>query len=251
MIDIQSISKKFSEVQALKSVSLQVQPGEIVGLLGANGAGKTTLLRILYGLIGADSGAISVDGVSVQSDPDGVRAKLGVLPDSGGLYQRLTARENMAYFGRLYGVGKAELEDRIEQCIKMLEMQDIIDRRCQGFSLGQRTKVALARAILHKPDYLMLDEPTNGLDVLTTRAVRELLLSLKAEGRGVLFSSHLMHEVANLCDRVIIIREGAIVMAGSVDEVINTVGCDDLEEAFVQLAYGDRADQGQAIGAVL
>jgi sodium transport system ATP-binding protein len=236
MIEIDNISKRFGDVVALDNVSLRINDGEIVGLLGLNGAGKSTLMRLLVGLLVPSEGRITVDGIDVAQQPDIVRHKLGVLPDTAGLYKRLTARENIAYFARLQGMDEPAIATACENLIELLGMESIAERYADGFSLGERMKTALARAIVHGPDHILLDEPTNGLDVITTRAVRRLLHAQKAAGKCVLFSSHLMYEVENLCDRVVVIARGRIVADGTVNDVVAATGCASLEEAFVQLS---------------
>lgn len=242
MIRIDNISKHFGKVQALQNISCEFRDGEITGLLGLNGAGKTSLMRLTYGLLQASGGRIFVDGLDVAQHPQDIRRALGVLPDDTGLYKRLTARENIHYFGELQGIESSDLAQRAQQLIELLGMQTIAERRAEGFSLGERMKTALARAIVHQPQHILLDEPTNGLDVITTRAVRKLLLTLRDQGRCVVFSSHLMHEVVGLCDRVIIIAGGAIVAEGSVAEVIAKTGYDNLEDAFVSLSQPSLQD---------
>lgn len=242
MIRIDNISKHFGKVQALQNISCEFRDGEITGLLGLNGAGKTSLMRLTYGLLQASGGRIFVDGLDVAQHPQDIRRALGVLPDDTGLYKRLTARENIHYFGELQGIEVSDLAQRAQQLIELLGMQTIAERRAEGFSLGERMKTALARAIVHQPQHILLDEPTNGLDVITTRAVRKLLLTLRDQGRCVVFSSHLMHEVVGLCDRVIIIAGGAIVAEGSVAEVIAKTGYDNLEDAFVSLSQPSLQD---------
>ncbi|MDO3383813.1 ABC transporter ATP-binding protein [Gilvimarinus algae] len=236
MIEIEQISKTFGTLQALDKVSMTIGNGEIVGLLGLNGAGKSTLMRLIYGLLNPDSGQIHIDGVHVQKQPEKARSLLGVLPDNAGLYKRLTARENIAYFARLQGMSEWDIQVNTDELIDILGMESIAERHADGFSLGERMKTALARAIVHRPGHILLDEPTNGLDVITTRAVRALLRQQKAEGRSVLFSSHLMYEVENLCDRVLVIAGGRLVAGGSVEDVIAAAGCASLEDAFVSLS---------------
>jgi len=236
MIEINNISKRFGDVRALDNVSLRINDGEIVGLLGLNGAGKSTLMRLMVGLLSPSEGSITVDGIDVAQQPEVVRRALGVLPDTAGLYKRLTARENIAYYARLQGMDEAAIKPACDNLIELLGMQSIAERYADGFSLGERMKTALARAIVHGPAHILLDEPTNGLDVITTRAVRRLLQAQKAAGKCVLFSSHLMYEVENLCDRVVVIAGGRIVADGTVNEVVSQTGCASLEEAFVQLS---------------
>lgn len=224
-----------NDIVALNKVSFTLNDGEITGLLGLNGAGKSTLMRLVYGLLQPTAGEIWVDNFSVKQNPNQARQQLGVLPDDTGLYKRLTARENIRYFGELQGMAGAALEHSIEQLIQRLGMAAIADRRAEGFSLGERMKTALARSIVHQPQHILLDEPTNGLDVITTRAVRHLLHELKAEGRCVIFSSHLMHEVSGLCDRIIVIAQGAILADGNLDAVKAAGRAANLEDAFVNL----------------
>jgi sodium transport system ATP-binding protein len=247
MIRIENISKHFGgtkkipKITALNNISLELRDGEITGLLGLNGAGKSTLMRLIYGLLQPSSGEVFVDGISVTKLPNDARKKLGVLPDDTGLYKRLTARENIRYYGELQSLGSKQLESNIDQVVEWLGMSAIADRRAEGFSLGERMKTSLARAIIHKPQHVLLDEPTNGLDVITTRAVRRLLLELKAEGRCVLFSSHLMHEVSGLCDRIIVIAGGEIVADGSLADIISVGKANSLEDAFVNLVQSPPA----------
>ena len=236
MIRIEHLHKRFGEVRAVDGVSFSAEDGAVTGLLGPNGAGKTTTLRMLYTLMRPDEGRIVVDGIDAVTDPAGARFALGVLPDQSGLYPRLTAREHIEYFGELQGVTGAELRRRIEHLLKMLDMSEIADRRVAGFSHGERTKTALARAIVHGPKNVLLDEPTNGLDVMSTRAVREIIRRLKGEGHTVLFSSHVMQEVSALCDRIVVIARGKIVADGTQDDLRRQTGHDNLEDAFVALS---------------
>ena len=242
MIEVRNLHKTYGPVVAVDDVSFTANRGEIYGLLGPNGAGKTSTLRMLYGLSKADGGSLSVDGLDVPSNVVAVQKRIGVLPDSGSLYTRLTARENIAYFGKLHGMSQQQIDHSIQEFVDILDMNNIIDRKTGGFSQGERMKVCLARAVVHNPDYILLDEPTNGLDVLTTRSVRAMLLRLKKEGKCVVFSSHIMHEVANLCDRVGIIANGRIVTEGDQADVIANAGVTDMEDAFVHYAYGKNAN---------
>ena len=234
MIEVRDLHKAFGKVTAVDGVSFTAADGQITGLLGPNGAGKTTSLRMLYTLMKPDRGQVLVDGIDAVQEPTAVRRRLGVLPDSRGLYKRLSCRENIRYFGRLHGLDDALIAQRIEALSTALEMGDIIDRRTEGFSQGQRVKTAIARALVHDPRNVILDEPTNGLDVMATRAMRRFLLQLKAEGRCVLFSSHIMQEVAALCDRIVIIARGQVVAEGTPDELRGQTGESNLEDAFVK-----------------
>ncbi len=235
MIEVQDLRKAFGKVQAVDGVSFTARDGEITGLLGPNGAGKTTTLRMLYTLMRPDSGSIRIDGIDALTDTLAARQHLGVLPDARGVYKRLSARENISYFARLHGLSGTALRTRVDAMITLLEMQDIAERRSEGFSQGQRVKVALARALVHDPHNIILDEPGNGLDVMATRALREFLRRLRDEGRCVLFSSHIMQEVAALCDRIIVIARGRVVAEGSPEELRARTGAASLEDAFVSL----------------
>ena len=233
MIEARNLHKRFGKVTAVEDVSFTAQDGVITGLLGPNGAGKTTTMRMLYTLVRPDGGTAWVDGVDVVQRPEDARRALGVLPDARGLYPRLTAREHARYYGELHGLSGAALDRRVDALLELLDMRDIADRRTEGFSQGERVKVALARALVHGPRNVLLDEPTNGLDVMSTRAVRTLLRRLKAEGRCVVFSSHVMQEVAALCDRIVVVAHGRVVADGTPDALRASTGKDSLEEAFV------------------
>jgi len=222
-------------VVAVDDVSFEARDGEITGLLGPNGAGKTTTLRMLYTLMQPETGRVLVDGRDVAADAVAARRALGVLPDARGVYKRLTARENIAYFGELHGMSPREIAERTRVLAESLQMEDFLDRQTEGFSQGQRTKTAIARALVHDPRNVILDEPTNGLDVMTTRGLRAFLKQLRAEGRCVIFSSHIMQEVAALCDRIVVIAHGRVVAQGTADELREHAGADNLEDAFVKL----------------
>lgn len=234
MIEASQLQKAFGKVRALKGVSFQAHDGRITGLLGPNGAGKSTTLRILYTVLTPDAGSARIDGHDVSREAMAARQRIGVLPHSPGLYPNLTARENILYYGDLLGMVRADCLRRIEELTGLLDLQDFIDRRAKGFSQGQRTKVALARALVHRPRNLLLDEPTNGLDVMATRGLRELILRLRNEGICVLFSSHVMQEVAALCDDIVIIGNGTVVAAGTPDAIRRQTGESALEDAFVK-----------------
>lgn len=230
-----SFKTKTGTVTAVDGVSFTAHDGQITGLLGPNGAGKTTTMRMLYTLMTPDRGEVRVDGIDTAQDPVAVRRALGVLPDARGVYKRLTARENIAYFGELHGLSSKQIAERTQALSDALDMGDILDRQTEGFSQGQRTKTAIARALVHDPRNVILDEPTNGLDVMTTRAMRGFLNQLRDEGRCVIFSSHIMQEVAALCDRIVIIAKGTVVAAGTADELRAQAGEDNLEDAFVKV----------------
>jgi sodium transport system ATP-binding protein len=238
MIRVEGLTRSFGPVRAVDGVGFEARDGRITGLLGPNGAGKSTTLRVLYTVLRPDSGSAFVDGVDVVSDPLGARRRIGVLPHGAGIYPQLTARENIAYFGRLHGLEADALKARIEALIADLEMGAIADRRAKGFSQGERIKVALARALVHAPGNLLLDEPTNGLDVMATRALRALMLRLREAGHCILFSSHVMQEVAALCDEIVIVDKGRVVAAGTPEELRERFGAATLEDAFVS-AIGD------------
>ncbi len=235
MIKVTNLHKSFGDVKAVRGISFEVRDGEITGLLGPNGAGKTTTLRMLYSLLPPDQGEIRIDGLDPGKDAMAIKRTLGVVPDSRGLYTRMTARENIAYFGTLHGLSHSQIDTRIEALVRTLDMADFIERRTGGFSQGQRVKVAIARAMVHKPQTVILDEPSNGLDVMSTRALRRYILGLKATGHSVVLSTHIMQEVAALCDRIIIISKGEIAADGTAQELLEQSNCDSLEDAFVYL----------------
>jgi sodium transport system ATP-binding protein len=233
VITVNDIHKSFGKVRAVRGVSFDAPDGKITGLLGPNGAGKSTTLRVLYTVLKPDSGDASIDGIDVVTDGLSARERIGALPHGAGLYPHLTARENIAYYATLCGIGGNHIDDSVNSIIDLLEIGDFADRKTKGFSQGQRTKVALARALVHNPQNVILDEPSNGLDVMATRSLRELILKLKEDGRCVLFSSHVMQEVAALCDDIVIIANGKVAIDDSADGIRNRTGCDDLEDAFV------------------
>lgn len=235
MIEAQNLEKHFGRVTAVKNVSLLAPDGRITGLLGPNGAGKSTTLRILYTVLRPDAGEALIDGVSVVKNPLEARRRIGVLPHNAGIYPHLTARENILYFGKLHGMERADREARADELIDLLEMREFASRRGKGFSQGQRLKTALARALIHSPRNVMLDEPTNGLDVMAVRSLRRLLDKLRDEGHCVLLSSHVMQEVAALCDEIAVIAHGSVVASGTPDEIRARTGHADLEEAFVSV----------------
>ena len=235
MIKVKNLYKSFGKVEAVKGISFEVRDGEITGLLGPNGAGKTTTLRMLYSLLPPDKGEIRIDGLDPTLDAMAIKRTLGVVPDSRGLYTRMSAWENIAYYGELHGMNRNDIKSRIKELVDTLDMSDFIERRTEGFSQGQRVKVAIARAMIHKPQTVMLDEPSNGLDVMSTRALRRYILDLKNAGHSVILSTHIMQEVAALCDRIVIIANGQIAADGTAEELLEKSGCSSLEDAFVQL----------------
>jgi sodium transport system ATP-binding protein len=235
MIEAWNLSKRFGAVEAVRDISFVARDGEITGILGANGAGKSTCLRMLYGVLAPDDGEARIDGIDIRGEVSKARAHLGVLPHAAGLYGNLTARENIHYFGSLHGLDAGRLAARTAELSRILGLESFIDRRAKGFSQGQRIKTALARALVHDPGNIVLDEPTNGLDVMAIRSLREMLLALRSQGRCVLFSSHVMQEVAALCDRVVIIGHGKVLADATVQSIRERSGAGSLEEAFLQV----------------
>ena len=237
MIRVNDIHKSFGAVRAVRGVSFEAPDGKITGLLGPNGAGKSTTLRVLYTVLRPDQGSATIDGRDVVTDSLAARRRIGALPHGAGLYPHLTARENIAYFARLCGLDEGAIDERVETLIDLLEITAFADRKTKGFSQGQRTKVAIARSLVHSPQNVILDEPSNGLDVMATRSLRDVILRLKKAGHCVLFSSHVMQEVAALCDDIVIIANGKVAIDDSADGIRNRTGCDDLEDAFVKAIH--------------
>jgi sodium transport system ATP-binding protein len=233
MIESRGLAKSFGDLRVVENVSFIARDGEITGLIGPNGAGKTTMFRMICTVLRPERGTTLIDGIDCEADPLGARRRLGVLPDIRALYQRLTAREHLHYFGELHGIARGELESRIDELVATLRMEDFIDRRAKGFSRGQQMKVALGRCLVHRPHNVMLDEPTNGLDVATSRAVRDLLRRLRTEGRCILLTSHIMQEVAALADRIVILARGTVVLQGTPSELRRATGLHELEEIFM------------------
>ncbi len=246
MIEVEGLSKRFSQrrgnktevVAAVSEVHFTAEDARITGLLGPNGAGKTTSLRVVAGLIDADGGQVKIDGLSIVEERRTALSRLGILSDARGLYPRLSARENILYYARLHGMSDSDASARISWLCKMLEMDAILDRRTEGFSQGERMKTALARALVHNPPNIILDEPTNGLDVLSTRRLRAALRRLRdEEGKCIVFSTHIMQEVERLCDHVVLVSHGRTVAQGTTAELCAQSGESDFEEAFVKLAF--------------
>jgi sodium transport system ATP-binding protein len=235
LIEATHLQKHFGSVAAVRDVTLHARDGRITGLLGPNGAGKSTTLRILYTVLRPDSGDALVDGISAIREPLEARRRMGVLPHGAGIYPNLTARENVLYYGALHGLARADRQARAVELIRLLEMEEFADRIAKGFSQGQRVKTALARALIHRPRNVLLDEPTNGLDVMAVRTLRRLLGRLRDEGHCVLLSSHVMQEVAALCDEVVVIAHGTVVASGTPEEVRARTGESSLEDAFVRV----------------
>jgi len=235
MIEARDLAKRFNGVEAVRHVSFAAADGAITGLLGPNGAGKTTTLRMISTLVAPTQGSARVDGIETTADPIGVRARIGMLSDARGLYARLTARENIAYYGALRGLTHEQIEASVARLARMLDMESLLDRRTDGFSQGEKMKVAIARTLVHDPPNVLLDEPSNGLDVMTTRNLREVIRQLREAGKCVLFSSHVMQEVSALCDTIVIVARGAVVASGTAADLLTASGCDNLEDAFVHL----------------
>ncbi|WP_010605019.1 ABC transporter ATP-binding protein [Pseudoalteromonas maricaloris] len=239
MIQVDNLHKKIGEVNALDGLSFTARDGQITGLLGPNGAGKTTCLRTVFGLLQADQGMASIDSIDVAKEPTRAKQQLGLFPDPCGLYERMTPREYTQFYAELSGMDAKSAATATQEVLEKLQMLDIADRRCKGFSQGQRMKTALAQAIVHKPTNIVLDEPTRGLDVMSTRVLRDLLIMLKAQGHCVLFSSHVMQEVAALCDHVVVMAKGKVVAEGSPEALCEQTGKASLEEAFITLIGTD------------
>jgi sodium transport system ATP-binding protein len=249
MMEARGLRKAFGEVLAVDELSFVAHDGTITGLLGHNGAGKTTSLRILTTLLRPDRGAAYVDGIDVAERPNGARARVGVLPDARGIYPRLSGRENVRYYGRLHGLDGRELEARIDELVVLLDLGEVVDRPAAGYSQGERMKVAIARAIVHHPQNIVLDEPTGGLDVMSIRALRRFIRGLRDAGRCVLLSSHVMQEVSALCDEIIVMAHGRVVAAGSPDALRKQTGIESLEDVFVKLTLGDTYADGEDGGS--
>ena len=240
MIKVQDLSKRFpdlhqGEVVALDSVCFDVSAGEVFGLLGPNGAGKTTCLRLLSTVLSPTSGTASVDGCNIVTNPDAVRSRIGFLSGTTGLYDRMTARETVEYFGQLYGLDDDRLSARIQEIFTTLSMHDFADTLTGRLSTGMRQKVSIARALIHDPPVLIFDEPTNGLDVLVARAVIDTVETLKSQGKCIIYSTHIMREAERLCDRLAIIHRGRILAMGTQDELLAASHQPDLEELFFEL----------------
>ena len=234
MIRVSDIHKSFGDVRAVSGISFDAPDGKITGLLGPNGAGKSTTLRILYTVLKPDAGSATIDGADVVTHSLDARRRIGALPHGAGLYPHLTARENIAYYAALCGLSCDSIDESVDNIVELLDIGDFAERRTKGFSQGQRTKVAIARSLVHDPQNIILDEPSNGLDVMATRSLRELILKLKDAGRCVLFSSHVMQEIVALCDDIVIIAHGKVAIHDTADGIRNQTGCDDLEDAFVK-----------------
>lgn len=239
MIEVKDVSKRFKEIAAVQRVSFRVEAGEVYGLLGENGAGKTTTMRMMATILSPTEGDIEISGFSVRQQPLEVRRRIGILFGGDvGLYSRLTARENIAYFGRLYGLDQARLQERTHSLSRMLAMDEFIDRRVGAFSRGMKQKVAIARTLVHDPDVILLDEPTTGLDVTAATIFRRMVRRLQAEGKTILFSSHNMGEINKLCKRVALMHKGKLRFAGGLDSLREQFGTDDLDDIFMAVVEG-------------
>ena len=239
MLEVKNLSKKFKAFTAVDDISFEVNPGEIVGLLGENGAGKTTTMRVIATMMTPSKGEVKVNNFTITKEPDNVRKNLGVLFGGDvGLYDRLTARENIAYFAELNGLSKADNEERIKYLAKACQITDFMDKKAKGFSRGMRQKVSIARSIVHDPKVMLFDEPTTGLDISAARSIHDFIRQCKKEGKAILLSSHSMYEVEKLCDRVIMMHKGKVIESGTLDEIREKYNNPDLEEIFVSLIGG-------------
>ena len=239
MLEVKNLSKKFKAFTAVDDISFEVNPGEIVGLLGENGAGKTTTMRVIATMMTPSKGEVKVNNFTITKEPDNVRKNLGVLFGGDvGLYDRLTARENIAYFAELNGLSKADTEERIKYLAKACQITDFMDKKAKGFSRGMRQKVSIARSIVHDPKVMLFDEPTTGLDISAARSIHDFIRQCKKEGKAILLSSHSMYEVEKLCDRVIMMHKGKVIESGTLDEIREKYNNPDLEEVFVSLIGG-------------
>ncbi len=241
MIETHDLAKRFGAVEAVRQVTFTAPDGAITGLLGPNGAGKTTTLRMVSTLVVPSQGSAKVDGIDCATNPLAVRARIGVLSDARGIYTRLTARENISYYGELRGMSAEAIAPAIDRIAELLDLRALLDRRTDGFSQGERMKVAIARTLVHDPPNVLLDEPTNGLDVMTTRGVRDVIRRLREAGKCVVFSSHVMQEVSALCDSIVIVARGRVVAHGTADQLLEQSGRANLEDAFVELAGEETA----------
>jgi sodium transport system ATP-binding protein len=254
MIKAHQLAKRFKKLQAVKNITFQAQAGQVFGLLGPNGAGKTTTLRILSTVIEPTSGSASVDGYDIRTHKDAVRSRLGILVESAGLYTHSTPREHLRFIGNLHGLDGPDLEKQIDYLVETLDMQDFVDRRAKGFSRGMIRKVVLGMALVHDPPNVILDEPTQGLDVISTRVVREIIRRFRDQGRCIVLSTHHMDEVERLCDYVAVVHRGEILERGTPGELTAKYRADSLETAFVEIvgaealreeAQREAADEGK------
>ncbi|MFA1821720.1 ATP-binding cassette domain-containing protein [Virgibacillus oceani] len=238
MIEVHEVTKRFKDkkvsVTALNHVSLTIEKGQVVGMLGENGAGKTTLLRTIATLLMPTAGHVLVDGYDTVKKPEEIKKKIGVLfGGETGLYDRLTAKENLEYFAALFGLSKHESKVRIDELTRMFGMRDYLNRKVGGFSKGMRQKMAIARTLVHNPDIILFDEPTTGLDITASNVFRQLVEQLKQEEKTIIFSSHIMEEVASLCDDVAMIHKGELIYHGDIEELYETEDSRDLNYIFM------------------
>ncbi|WP_028400159.1 ATP-binding cassette domain-containing protein [Ectobacillus panaciterrae] len=246
MIEVTNVSRSFKEkktvIDAVKDLSFTISKGEVVGLLGENGAGKTTLLRMISTMLEPTDGQIFINGIDIHKEPMKIKRSIGVLFGSEtGLYDRLTARENLAYFAKLYGLGSHETKNRIDYLAARFGMKEFLDRKVGGFSKGMRQKVTIARTLIHDPDVILLDEPTTGLDITSANMFRELIHQLKKEGKTIIFSSHIMEEVKQLCESIIMIHKGQMVFEGHIEQLYKEEESTDLNYIFMsRLVRGNR-----------
>ena len=239
MLRVENLTKKFKKVTAVDNVSFEVNPGEIIGLLGENGAGKTTTLRMLATMLKPTFGNAMIDGYNIIDSPNKIRERIGIL--FGGdvaLYDRLTGRENMIYFAKLNGMSDLEANQAVNKITSELEMSDYIDRPVGKYSRGMKQKVSLARSIIHQPDVMLFDEPSTGLDVLSSKLIHDFILKCKKDNKAIVFSSHNMYETEKLCDRIIIIHKGKIVASGTIEQLKKDYQKDSLEDLFIECIGG-------------
>jgi len=252
LLNIKNLVKKFNTFTAVDNVSLQAKAGEVFGLLGPNGAGKTTTIRVIATVLQPTAGTALVDGFDITKQPESVRQNIGVLTTEIGVYERFTGRENLRYFGQLYGLSGAKLENRTDELIDLLDMRDFADKRAGKYSTGMKQKLAIARSVIHDPKVIIFDEPTAGLDVLASQTVMRFIQKVRGEGRLVILSTHEMSDAEKLCDRVAIMHKGKIITIDSIDSIKQKTGTSNLEEAFVKLVHGEeyqapeeRAEEGK------
>jgi sodium transport system ATP-binding protein len=236
-IRVVDLVKDFGKVRALDGISFSCEEGEVFGLLGPNGAGKTTTIRLILGILSPTSGEVFIDGKRIWDDPFGMRKRVGALLEENGIYDRLTARENIELFAKFYGLSKEDTERKIEELSELLDMSNFLDRQGKEFSKGMRQKVALARALVSDPHILILDEPTEGLDVPTRRTILDLIKREKEKGRCILYSTHVMSEAQEVCDRLGILYEGRLHFVGTIGDILKNTDSSSLEEAFLKVVH--------------